>query len=330
MCPPRPVTLVHPSESRHVAGCDLYSKCTLFGEDPALLGGPYTIRSRVTLINFRTFTSALEGVPITVTSGNKSDLTQLSEEFGYEDLRQGLAQFQGTSQNWLVPSGDLQNITAAISGLRGPTLKIEDLSSIIAALQNGNGSFCARPQPALGPPVSQLDSWIATELPTEILQEMQGKAFRLLWRASRDGFNARQFHIRCNGHANTLTLVKDVGENIFGGFTPIEWKDGPKKSPGRSYGIEGANFSFLFTLKNPSGLAPMKFSCRLWANMFREDMGPSFGDDIGIADNSDGNMESCTDLGHDYANYTGRDGKTVFTGAYHFRSREIEVFELTG
>jgi hypothetical protein len=40
-------------------------------------------------------------------------------------------------------------------------------------------------------------------------------------------------------------------------------------------------------------------------------------------------MSSYTNLGTGYVNYTGRDGKTVFTGSYNFRVSEVEVFEIT-
>jgi hypothetical protein len=43
----------------------------------------------------------------------------------------------------------------------------------------------------------------------------------LQWRGSRDGFGAIDVHKRCDGRANTLTLILDTGGNVFGGFTPL-------------------------------------------------------------------------------------------------------------
>jgi hypothetical protein len=40
---------------------------------------------------------------------------------------------------------------------------------------------------------------------------------------SHDGFTAQEFHLRCDGRANTLTLIVDTDENVFGGFTPVKW-----------------------------------------------------------------------------------------------------------
>jgi hypothetical protein len=42
----------------------------------------------------------------------------------------------------------------------------------------------------------------------------------LLYRGTRDGFGAKDFHSKCDGRSNTLTIVKAFGsEFIFGGFT---------------------------------------------------------------------------------------------------------------
>jgi hypothetical protein len=44
----------------------------------------------------------------------------------------------------------------------------------------------------------------------------------LLYRATRDGFGAKDFHSRCDGRANTLTIFKaKESEFIFGGFTTV-------------------------------------------------------------------------------------------------------------
>jgi hypothetical protein len=71
------------------------------------------------------------------------------------------------------------------------------------------------------PPPPKLDSLIISDFP-EIFAEFRGKHFGILWRGSRDGFAANQFHRRCDGHANALTVILDTKGNIFGGFTPVE------------------------------------------------------------------------------------------------------------
>jgi hypothetical protein len=46
----------------------------------------------------------------------------------------------------------------------------------------------------------------------------------LLYRGSRDGFGAKDFHAKCDCQSNTLTLVKAKATSyIFGGFTIASW-----------------------------------------------------------------------------------------------------------
>ena len=57
----------------------------------------------------------------------------------------------------------------------------------------------------------------------------QDGKWRLLFRASRDGFAAATFHSRCDNKGPTVTIVKS-GNNICGGFTEVSWT-GPGKLP---------------------------------------------------------------------------------------------------
>ena len=59
-----------------------------------------------------------------------------------------------------------------------------------------------------------LKGWLPTGLEGE---------WRLLFRASRDGFAAQTFHSKCDNKGPTVTIVKS-GANIFGGFTEISWE----------------------------------------------------------------------------------------------------------
>ena len=47
--------------------------------------------------------------------------------------------------------------------------------------------------------------------------------FNLLYRASRDGFGADDFHQRCDYKGPTLIVIKDNQNEIFGGFTSKSW-----------------------------------------------------------------------------------------------------------
>ena len=49
--------------------------------------------------------------------------------------------------------------------------------------------------------------------------------FKLLYRASKDGFNAEAFHSKCNAITGlgAVVLIKDEMDVVFGGFTKGEW-----------------------------------------------------------------------------------------------------------
>ena len=54
------------------------------------------------------------------------------------------------------------------------------------------------------------------------LPEAMKREWRLLFRASRDGFAASTFHFQCDNEGPTVTVVESGG-NIFGGFTEKPW-----------------------------------------------------------------------------------------------------------
>jgi hypothetical protein len=109
--------------------------------------------------------------------------------------------------------------------------------------------------PSVPSQLARLDSLILSEYPP-LFEEFHMKRWTVLWRGSRDGFTAEEFHRRCDGHANTLTLIFGTDGNVFGGFTPVEWKS--------SFEYQGDDSlqSFLFTLRNPHGVPARKFALK--------------------------------------------------------------------
>jgi hypothetical protein len=184
------------------------------------------------------------------------------------------------------------------------------------------------PASVVAPPPSRWNSAIVPDFP-EFFEDFKQKQYALLWRGSRDGFGADDFHRRCDGHANTLTVILDTDGNIFGGFTPVKWES---LYPGKEKADPSLK-SFLFTLKNPHNFPPRRFALKVQekneAIYCRSDCGPHF-DDIGVYDSCKANSDSCTYcFGAHYTNDTELDGKTLFTGSKYFQVKEIEVFEFT-
>jgi hypothetical protein len=181
-----------------------------------------------------------------------------------------------------------------------------------------------------------LPSLIVWDFP-ELFEAFTQKQFTLLWRGSRDGFRAGDFHSRCNRHANTLTVILDTDGNIFGGFTPVKWES--RKWNGKSgredncYKTDPSLKSFLFTLKNPHNLPPQSFALKGEKNVHAircdSECGPHFGD-INVFDFCNTNNRNFTyRFGTTYINDTERNGAAFFTDSKFFQVKEIEVFEIS-
>jgi hypothetical protein len=160
-----------------------------------------------------------------------------------------------------------------------------------------------------------------------LFEDFKKKQFTLLWRGSRDGFGASDFHNRCDRHPNTLTVILDTDGNIFGGFTPVEWESGWKEKGDPSLK------SFIFTLKNPHNVPARRFALKAektdQAIRCYSSHGPYFLGGIAVSDNCNANTDSFTKFfGNTYTNDTGLDAKTFFTGSSKFQVKEIEVFEI--
>jgi hypothetical protein len=173
----------------------------------------------------------------------------------------------------------------------------------------------------------QFESLIVKDFP-KLLEEFRNKTWKLLYRGSRDGFGASNFHSKCDGQSNTLTLIETTKGFIFGGFTPVEWD-----STTNNFKSDSSHKSFLFTVKNAHKIEARKFklSNPSYAILSNSSCGPRFGGgaDIHVSDNCNTNTNSYTNLGNAYVNDTGITGNTVFTGEYNFTVKEIEVFTIT-
>ena len=49
------------------------------------------------------------------------------------------------------------------------------------------------------------------------------KEYQLLYKATRDGFGAHNFHDLCDGKGATISIIKSDTNKVFGGYTPIKW-----------------------------------------------------------------------------------------------------------
>jgi hypothetical protein len=462
------VSLVHPQETFHVSADLLVQKSDLFRDNPVLADSPYTPKSGVSLAEFREFVSALEGSTLTITKDNISVLSQLCDEFRFQDLSAHLTRFR--QSHGLREAATMKNTKTRISlsmtetnhcsalfdatftfsshndsvecsidqavvlspAVReqlstdacARTFAFRDVGAVdsIRRLLSGDRVSVVQSQTTLGLDltgsyhfdlnsvdlskfsVEALDEFLAgasfsvvdeddllhqllglgdeyrpllrriemrflsaagfatlaeysgfppecvwcgvvdrlthsPELPgpfqsaiiadiPEIFAEFRGKRFSLLWRGSLHGFGARDFHSRCDGHTNTLTLILNARGHIFGGFTPVAWDSDScwKADPDAK--------SAFFTLRNPQNgparrfaLNPEKKDEAIFSDI---ETGPWF-HEIGIYDNCNTTTANFAFFGtsDNYINDTTLDGYTLFTDRSQFSVKEIEIFEIT-
>ena len=160
-----------------------------------------------------------------------------------------------------------------------------------------------------------------TKRSDEFLQKLfewtGGKNMELLYRGTRDGMSAEEFHKRCNYKGPTISLFKNERGYIFGGYAAIDWKS--------SNCYRKSSDNFIFTLTNMYNIEPTKFPEKGCGIYDGSSYGPTFGGHdiyIGFSSNYAGFVH--------YEDVLGK-GFSIFKGDnenYNFNLKEIEVFKL--
>lgn len=138
--------------------------------------------------------------------------------------------------------------------------------------------------------------------------------YRLLFRASENKYKASNFHSKCDGNNNTVTLVKTKNGKIFGGFTDAKWD--------QSSSYKSGSNGFIFSLDNNEIYYNKNSSYNIYGV---SGYGPYFGSgDFNISDNCKTN-NSNENMGSSYEN-NGK--KYPLTGYSNFLVEDYEVFQL--
>jgi len=144
--------------------------------------------------------------------------------------------------------------------------------------------------------------------------------FELIYRATQDGFEAANFHAKCDNKTNTLTVIKSTNDNVFGGYSEQTWNH-------IGYYKADPN-SFIFSLINKLN-KPLKIKWSQNHGIYcNSSYGPIFGGhDFYIADKSNTNTDSYSNLGihPDYVNGS-NEARSFLAGSYNFQVSEIEVY----
>ena len=145
--------------------------------------------------------------------------------------------------------------------------------------------------------------------------------FDLIFTMSKNGNKSADFHRHCDNKGPTLTLIKTTKNQIFGGFTPLNWnKDNGKRI------IDPSNQTFIFSLdlfKKFDMIDKTKD-----AIYYDSDCGPDFGNcDILLKSNmKEGKCcanEYCNFLSNNNIELTGEKGNYI-----SFQTEELEIYKV--
>ena len=107
---------------------------------------------------------------------------------------------------------------------------------------------------------------------------------KILYKASENEFCAKKFHEKCDGIADTLTVISTEFNKKIGGFTPLKWKS----TQGDEWSTDNSRESFIFSLTHND-----KFTLQQPEKAIRnhQDRGPIFGGgyDLWVTDKSNSN-----------------------------------------
>ena len=143
------------------------------------------------------------------------------------------------------------------------------------------------------------------------------KNVNLLYRGTRDGDLAKNFHSACDNKGPTLTLCREKSGNIFGGYTEAEW-DNKERHP--KYDKNAFIFSITYDKKFVSQNYENSIECN-----------PNYGPVFGF--NGDLTIESKF-LISENSMWTGQetyfDKKyEIVNGNHFFEVNELEVFSIS-
>jgi hypothetical protein len=308
----------------------------------------FRVQSHVSPSVFESFLTAIKSKTLAITNETLESLSQLCQEFDCPALLQQISDFQNldsykifalTQQIMMLKA---ENLILCQQISQNPSKTRRNLGSSLChqIITPSTRSSCEVYQSKAWS--NMLDSQILFDNPmiiinfAEIFHEFRLRHFTLLWRGSKDGFLAQDFHSHCDGHVNTITLIQDVDKNIFGGYTPVEWESRTRNSfcdESNCWKADLSCKSFLFALRTSRDHYPKKFPLiskqSTQAILCDRSHGPCF-HGLEIVDRC--NNTSSNNISKYSSSYSNDDlngGSLLLLDNPDFIVMEIEVFEIT-
>ncbi|ETO31594.1 hypothetical protein RFI_05527 [Reticulomyxa filosa] len=153
-----------------------------------------------------------------------------------------------------------------------------------------------------------------------VTKKERKKRWKLLFRASKDGFLSTQFHAKCDNKGTTVTVVHSSLGQIFGGYTALPWQAG-----GGSYQQDPKAFIFLLRSNNKTYKKPQKWTVKSVTNSVyhSSSYGPTFGGgfDFYLCNGCNTTSGSYSNAGH---SYNCPSDQTLLAGSYNFMVKDYE------
>ncbi len=150
--------------------------------------------------------------------------------------------------------------------------------------------------------------------------------YKLIYRASRDGFAASSFHSKCDNISNTVTIIKTTSNSVFGGFTSAKWTS--------NGGYTSDSNAFIFSLRRSGNSNKERFNVtQPNAISGYSFYGPIFGYDIFVSGSSNIYEDSSSSLGYSYQlpknlTYGSTEAQNYLAGSFRWKTTEIEVYQI--
>ena len=199
--------------------------------------------------------------------------------------------------------------------------KKEELNYLIEAIKNF-GKICKKsdfciPSSIINNDINKQNlivKWIEEKINKKNIQ------FELIFKMSIHGYNCEDFHKKCDNKGPTLIIIQTSNNRIFGGFTPISWKNSGDKI------FDKSNQTFVFSLDLNKKYEVVNLNKP--AIKCSNEFGPNFGnDDIELKKNLREGIcyadSSCSYLCNGETELTGKKASED-----KFETNEFEVFKV--
>ena len=163
---------------------------------------------------------------------------------------------------------------------------------------------------------NMITNWIKDKIKKDSIK------FELIFKMSIHGYSAYDFHKYWDDIGPTLILIKTTKDKIFGGFTPLNWKQESEKG----VKFDENNETFIFSLNLMKKYDMMDYKGKEAIKCWNK-MGPVFSNDFGLFEN----LKKGESYANTYSNFLSNNNLELTGGKgknKEFETKELEVYKV--